>query len=477
MENKFYITTSIAYTNSKPHIGYALELVQADVLARYWRKKLGDENVFFLTGTDDHGIKNYNKAKELCIDTKKFVDENIYWFEKLTKELNISNNDFISTSNKEKHWDGAIKLWKEIEKSGDIYKKSYEGLYCVGCEAYVTAKDLVDGKCPIHKKEPEKVQEENYFFKLTKYKTQIKEKILNNEVNIVPVERKNEVLNIVDELEDISFSRPVNKLPWGIPVPGDESQTMYVWCDALSNYISALGYGIEDDKKFKKFWPASVHLIGKDILKFHAVIWPAMLLSAGLELPKNIFVHGYVTSEGQKMSKTLGNVVNPFEVIKDYGQSATRYYLLREISTTSDGDFSEKRFSEIYNSELANQLGNWVNRVFTMLDKYDVKVVKKDINKYLEIYREVDKETEKFNLREALVKLWQVVKFENQLLEKEKPWELAKTDQKRLKEVLEESYNSLLSFNQRLNVFLPDVSKQISNFFDNNESKILFPKK
>jgi methionyl-tRNA synthetase len=361
---KFYITTAIDYVNAKPHIGHALEKIQADVLARYHRAK-GDD-VWFLTGTDEHGTKNFRTAEIAGKTTQEFVDENSEYFKNLKDVCNLSWDDFIRTTDKNRHWPGVQKLWNKIYEAGDLYKKKYQGLYCVGCEAFVTEKELVDGKCPIHKKEPEKLEQENWFFKLSKYSKEIESKIKNDELKIIPESRKNEILSFLKSgLEDISLSRPKNYLSWGIPVPNDPDQVIYVWYDALSNYITAIEYA-EESEKFKKFWPADLHVIGKDILRFHAAIWPGMLLSAGLPLPKSIFVHGFITVEGEKMSKTLGNIIDPAELSQKYGSDAVRYYLLREISTYEDGDYSKKKFEERYNADLANGIGNLVSRVATL---------------------------------------------------------------------------------------------------------------
>lgn len=472
MNKNFYITTSIAYTNSVPHIGYALELVQADVLARYHR--LSGEDVFFLTGTDDHGIKIQRSAQQKAISPEKFVAGNIKQFKKLIEKLQISNDDFVSTSDRAKHWSGAKKLWKQIEANGDIYKKNYKGLYCVGCEAFKKESDLVDGKCPDHKCKPEEVEEENYFFRLTKYSENLHNLITHNKINIIPRIKKQEVLNMLEGIGDVSFSRSKDKLSWGIPVPGDETQVMYVWCDALSNYLSALGYGKDDESKFEKFWPAQIHCIGKDIIKFHTIFWPAMLMSAKLALPETIFVHGHITSDGQKMSKSLGNVIDPFEIINKYGSDALRYYLLREIASTGDGDFSLERFEELYNTELANELGNLVNRVIVMSKKYNIKIKNQDAK--VKMTNKNEKYLKNFEFAEMLKEIWKQIKKANQYIENEKPWELAKNDQAKLREVLEKLLNDLEKISHELEIFLPETTKQIKNQLHTLVAEPLFPR-
>lgn len=368
MDEKFYITTAIDYVNALPHLGHALEKTQADAIARYQRF-LG-KDVFFLTGTDEHGAKITRAAEAKGIKIADFVNETAEKFRFLAKELLISNDDFIRTSDKSRHWPGAKALWEKLVLSGDIYKADYKGLYCVGCEAFITQKDLAGGKCAVHNQEPEKIDEENYFFRLSRYQNQLKEIIESDRYEIIPETRKNEALSWFEAgLEDVSFSRPNKDISWGIPVPGDSSQTMYVWADALSNYITALGYG-GSDINFKRYWPADIHVIGKDILRFHVLYWPAMLLSADLPLPKSLFVHGHIISGGKKMSKTLGNIVDPFDLINRYGSDALRHYLLKEISATGDGDLTEEKFKEVYNADLANGLGNLVSRVFKMAFLY-----------------------------------------------------------------------------------------------------------
>src|SRR3990167_9652571 len=409
MKNKFYITTAIAYTNGPPHIGHALEFLQVDVLARYHRI-MGDDT-YFLTGTDEHGATVVKAAEKNGKDVKVFVDEMAEKFKELTRAYNVSNDDFIRTSDQVRHWPAARKIWNLIKD--DLYKKNYQGLYCIGHEAFMKKSDLVDGVCPLHKTEPEKIEEENWFFKLTKYKKEVKKKIESGELKIIPETRKQEILNLIDDAEDVSFSRPSKDLKWGIPVPGDETQTMYVWADALTNYISALGYGGNEEKM--DFWPADVHLVGKYILRFHAMIWPAMLLSAGLPLPKAIYVHGFITVDGEKMSKTVGNVVDPFEAVEKYGVEVVRYFLLREIPSGDDGDFSYKKLEERYNGDLANGLGNLVQRILTLIDNnldneliYKTELIQDDVKKLvIEIKEKYEKNIDNFALHEALGNIWE----------------------------------------------------------------------
>lgn len=369
MDKKFYVTTPIFYVNAPPHLGHAYADVVADTLAR-WHRARG-EKTFFLSGTDEHGAKIVRAAEKVGISTKEFVEKHRSEFQKLLTALNAQHDDFIYTSDQERHWPGAQAFWEKLVDAGDLYISTYKGLYCVGHEAFVTEKDLVDGKCVDHGQAPEEIAEENYFFRLSKYKDRIREAIASDEMQISPESRKKEILTFLEEgVEDISFSRPSKDISWGIPVPDDHEHTMYVWADALVNYISALGYGRSDDANFKTFWPADAHIIGKDILRFHAVIWPGMLFSAGLPLPRQLLVTGMIRSGGQKMSKTLGNVIDPAEFISEYGSDAFRYFLLREIPFGEDGDFTRERFRDVYEGNLAHGIGNLVSRTAAMISKY-----------------------------------------------------------------------------------------------------------
>lgn len=465
---KFYITTSIAYTNAPPHIGFALETIQADVLARYHRI-LGDD-VFFLTGTDEHGAKIAKASEKSGKNPQEFTDEISVKFQELTKGLNLSNDDFIRTTDQARHWPTVKDVWLKLKENNDIYKKNYKGLYCVGCEAFITQKDLIDGKCKIHLKEPEAINEENYFFRLSKYSNNIKELIEKGEVKIIPQEKKNEMLSFIKAslpagrqgLEDVSFSRPSKDLKWGIPVPDDDSQTIYVWADALVNYLLP-----------KKYWPADIHCLGKDILRFHATIWLGMLLSLKLSLPKSIFVHGFITSNGQKMSKSLGNVVDPFELIEKYGADAVRYFLLREIPSTEDGDFTIEKFEQRYNSDLASGLGNLVARVIAMArdghipDKFSVDPRFKIISDVKDRYK---KALGDFKFNEALIAIWELISFCDKVVNEEKPWEGEK------EKVISDLLLTIGEIAELLRPFLPETSEKILEQLKLKKSQPLFPR-
>ena len=465
--NKFYITTSIPYLNGRPHIGHALEFVQADVLARY--NRLLGEDVWFLSGTDEHGIKISRTAQANGKSEKEFTDELAEEFRLVLKKLNISNNDFIRTSDKERHWPGVNKIWLELVAKDDLYKKSYQGLYCAGCEAFLKKSDLVDGRCKIHNmKGLDVVEEENWFFRLSKYKKEIKKKIESDEFRIVPETRKNEIINLINDAEDVSFSRPVESLKWGIPVPNDPSQTIYVWADALTNYISALGYA-SGDTRFNKFWPADVHLVGKDILRFHALIWPAILLSAGLKLPESIYVHGFINVDGQKMSKTIGNIIDPFSVIEKYSADVVRYFLLREIPSGEDGDFSYKKLEDRYNGDLANGLGNLVQRTVTLIENnlageliYKPAMIEEEMkNKIDQLFKEYIKNLDSFLLHESLGKTWELIGVANKYVDDHKPWISVKENPEKFLVTMNNVVFILYNVAWMLTPFMPETVDKI----------------
>lgn len=475
----FYVTSSIPYINGEPHLGHAMEFVMADALVRYARNNDEYKNALLSIGTDEHGGKVAEKAKELGKTPQVLADEMSAKFRGLATELNISNDRFIRTTD-EGHEQRAAVIWQALKEY--IYKSTYEGWYCTGCESFVTEATAKEnnGICPNHKKPYERLSEENYFFKLTVFADQIKEKIDNGSFRIIPATRKNEILGVFKEgLEDISISRPKDKISWGIPVPGDSSQVMYVWFEALMNYITVLGY--PEYKDLKDFWPANVQVIGKDIARFHAIIWPAMLLGLKIDLPKTLYIHGFINMEGgQKMSKSLGNVVAPKEIIDKYGVDAFRYYFLRHIPSYGDGEFSWNRFEEVYNTELANELGNAVSRTSAMIIKYQQGIIgdmpnsEHDIAPYTKAFEDC-------RFDRALEEVWEQVRGLNQYVDEQKPWELAKThDGEHLREVLAYMASCLVEIAELLEPFMPATSAKIRDIFESGVVKkldgTLFPK-
>jgi methionyl-tRNA synthetase len=471
-----FITTSIPYVNGPPHIGHALEFIMADVLARAARKH-GD-TVIFSTGSDEHGGKIAEKAVEAGLTTKEFTDKMSATFSDLAKQLNISNDRFIRTTDAG-HEQRAQLIWKALEK--DIYKNNYAGWYCVGDEAFFSETEVESNKgvCPNHNRPYDKIEEENYFFKLSNYTKPVLEAIESGAFNIVPETKKNEILSLLrDGLDDISISRPKDKIEWGIAVPGDEHQVMYVWFEALMNYVTVLGYPEHDD--FKNFWPASTQVIGKDIIRFHAAIWPAMLLSLELPLPKTLYVHGFITSNGKKMSKSLGNYVSPDEIISKYGVDAFRYYFMRHIPSYGDGDFSWPTFEAAYNNELANELGNAVSRTVAMIVKYQSGIIGNippaghDMAQYLIALKE-------YRFDRALDEVWEQVRGLNQYIDQEKPWEIAKQDDPdHIREDLAYLSSNLLEIADLLEPFMPETALKIQHVFDEGIVRpldgTLFPK-
>ncbi len=473
MTKKFYVTTAIPYVNAAPHVGHALEFVQADTIARYQRLLVGKTNVVLLSGADENALKNVQAAQIAGIPVQKFIDENAKLFEKLAKALNVQFDVFQKGSDQKTHFPSSQKLWQLCADNGDIYKKSYEGLYCLGCEAFYTKEELNDNsECFEHPgKKLELIKEENWFFKLGNYQKQLINLITTDTLKIIPETRKNEVLSFLKQpLLDISISRSNERAKnWGVPVPEDDTQRMYVWFDALNIYQSGIGFGT-DEEKYKSIWPADVHVIGKGITRFHAVYWPAFLLSAKLELPKSLFVHGYFTVNGQKMSKTLGNVVDPFELINKNSTDALRYYFLREIPAYADGDFSEKRFKELYNADLANGLGNLVSRVAKIAELQNLKgrTNAPEFTDSLIGMRD-------FRFNQVLEDIWSNIKITDGIISQDKLWE--NTGDKI--DLLNSVIDKILAIAFDLQPLLPETAEKILKQFSGEKitsEKPLFPR-
>lgn len=470
MKNPFYITTAIPYVNAKPHLGFALELVQADVIARYHRLK--GEDVFFVTGTDENALKNALTAQAEGISPQELVDRNARAFRNLKKTLNLSWDDFIRTT-EPRHIKGAQKFWRATREE-DIEERAYSGLYCVGCEEFKTTKDLVDNHCPEHPRvQLETVRERNYFFKLSNYQRKIEELIEKDALRIIPQERKNEVLSFVKQgLQDFSISRSRERAKnWGIPVPGDDTQIQYVWFDALTNYINALGY-TDNSEEFEKYWQrndAIAHVIGKGILRFHAVYWPAMLLSAGLNLPRQIVVHGYLTVRGEKISKSLGNIIDPLEVVRRYGTDALRYWLLREVPTFEDGDFTWEGFQEAYHAHLANGLGNLTARV--------MKLAEDNLSGPAPEFKAVLHVLHEFEIKKAMDVIWTRIQKLDKRINDEEPFKLVNVDEEKGKALIAELVSELASIARVLAPFLPETSEKILTAVrENRKPETLFPR-
>lgn len=479
MKRNYYICTAIPYVNDKPHVGHAMDLLYGDATARYVRKSPDVDHVSFSAGTDEHGTKIAEKAQKEGKTPKEFVDESVENWKNFFTRLNISNDRFVRTTDKA-HEDRVAIIWNNLSK--DIYLGKYTGWYCVGCEEYKTETHAKDtkGVCPEHNRAYERFEEENYFFKLSNYAEKILKAIEDGEMKIYPERRKNEMINILrDGLEDISVSRPRAKLEWGVPVPGDKNQVMYVWFDALLNYITTIGY--PEHKDFKDFWPADLQVVGKDILRFHAIFWPAILLGLGLPLPRHILAHGFVTSSGQKMSKSIGNVIDPVELMDEYGTDAFRYFFFKHISSTEDGDYTPERFKQAYNNELANDLGNAVSRVSSMIQKYQEGLIG-DIPDSQHDQARYHEAMEEFRFDKALEVVWEQVRSLNQYIDETKPWAIAKVnDADHLREVLAYCSSCLLEIADLLDPFLPETAEKINKVFAKGVipklEGTLFPKK
>lgn len=469
--NKIYITTAIPYVNGSPHVGHAMDYCLADVCARYHRL-IGDE-VKFQVGTDEHGGKIFKKAEDLGVSVEDYVAENSEKFKDFIAKLNVSYTDFIRTTDLE-HEHLCQEIWKKLEPY--IYKAKYEGWYCTGCERFITDKEYEEnhGVCPDHQKPYEKLEEENYYFRISDFKDQIVKAISSEELLILPDFRKKEILKLIEDSPDVSISRPKEQLTWGVPVPDDDSQVMYVWIDALSNYITILGY---PEKDISDWWPATVQFVGKDILRFHAIIWPAMLIGLGLPLPKTISSHGMILVDGQKMSKSIGNVVDPVEVIDKHGIDAFRYYFLRHVDTFADSDFTWEKFENAYNNELANDLGNLVQRLATLIAKNKIELKKQDKFELPEDFRKL---MDGFEFSKAFDLAWEKIQALNKKIDEEKPWEFAKNGKlDELNACLNSIASELLLVSSMLSPFIPSTSEKISEIFTssvNPPKTPLFPK-
>lgn len=481
MEKKLYIATAIPYVNGTPHIGNALDYLLADIWTRY-EKQQGHE-VRFQVGTDEHGNKITTKAAEAGIDPQTYTNQAYVNFENLVKKMNTSYTDFVRTTDPH-HISSVQYIWQKLQPY--IYKGSYQGWYCVGHEAFFTDKEVqaTNGVCPDHQTPYQQVSEENYYFKTSAFTDQIKAALNDGTMQIVPDYRRLEFLELIkDGLPDVSVSRPKKNLSWGIPVPGDPNQIMYVWLDALANYITVIGY--PDRPEWQEYWPADVQVIGKDILRFHAGIWPAMLLGLGLALPKKLLVHGFVNVGSAKMSKTVGNVVDPNEIIDTYGLDAFRYFFSRHIPTLDDGDFTWEKFENAYNNELGNDLGNLIQRVASMITKYQAGVIgeseqtEHDMSAYHEAMDSLE-----FN--KAIDEVWNMIRSLNQYIDNVKPWEVAKGVGKdaeaepHLSEILAHCAGALIQIGDLLIPFLPGTASAIHQIFESGVIKasdgVLFPK-
>ena len=470
MSQKVYITTAIPYVNGTPHIGHAEDYLLADIYSRY--KTIQGHQVRLQAGTDEHGNKIERKALDSHLDIQEYVDQNSQKFRDFLEKFNIKYTDFIRTTNPD-HMRRVQAIWQRLEKH--IYSSSYDGWYCVGCERFVTQKEYDEhhGVCPDHQTPYEHLTESNYYFRVSDFKDQIISAINNGTMQILPEFRKNEILKLLEDTPDVSISRPVTHLKWGIPVPKDDSQVMYVWMDALTNYITVLGY---PEKDISDFWPADVQIVGKDILRFHAILWPAILLGLGLPLPKTLLSHGFIQVDGQKISKSLGNSIDPIAVLDRHGLDAFRYYFTRHVDTFLDSDFTWEKFEEAYRNELANDYGNLVQRLSVLCQKNQVSKItfEKEFNSaFVDLM-------DHFEFTSAINFAWEKIQDINRHIEEKKPWQVAKTDRHEAKVILENHVYELLVANYHLKPFLP-VADRVEQLFAGDGEIVppetpLFPK-
>lgn len=455
--SKVYICTAIPYVNGNPHIGHAMDYLLSDAYARF-RRSMGDE-VRFQVGTDEHGNKVYSTAQKNSLPVEEYAAQNSQKFQDFIQKLNISYTDVIRTTDPE-HVRRCQEIWTKL--SPHIYAAEYDGWYCEGCERFITQKeyDETGGICPDHQKPYERLTEKNYYLRISDFKDEIREQIESGKMAILPEFRKQEMLHLLEDTPDISISRPKKQLSWGVPVPGDDSQVMYVWLDALSNYITILGY---PDQDISEFWPATAQFVGKDILRFHAITWPAILLGLGLPLPQNLVSHGHVLSNGQKMSKSLGNVIDPIEVVDRHGLEAFRYYFSRHVDTFVDSDFTWEKYDEAYNNELANDLGNLVQRLATLCNKNEVAGISEHQNEFDPEYVTL---MNNFEFSKAFDYIWSAVRELNKDIDQVKPWELAKNGEiAKVQSVLKELATKLVRVAHLLEPFLPDTALRIYQIF------------
>lgn len=475
MSKPFYLTTTLPYVNADPHIGFALEIVHADIIARYQR--LRGREVFFTSGTDEHGQKIFQKAQEEEKDVQAYVDHYAERFKGLKNALNLSYDNFIRTTD-ENHVAAAQELWKRCEKAGDIYKKKYKGLYCVGDEAFLKESDLVDGKCPNHPNmTPLEIEEENYFFKLSNYQDKLIA-YLSQENVILPTWRREEALAFVrGGLEDFSISREKARMSWGVPVPGDDTQVMYVWFDALTNYISTLSWPKDASGNFKKFWEEGevVQVAGKDQVRFQSIMWQAMLISAGVKHTDKVVYHGFVTSGGQKMSKSLGNVIEPLSLVEEYGTDAVRFFLARHVHPFEDTDVTLERFKEAYNADLANGLGNLSSRIMRLAQTHLSEPVKVAFVPYPEEFTQA---LEHFEINKAVECIWKRIAALDQKITEQAPFKVVKEDKEKGRAMIVELVHELAAIDLMLEPLVPQTSKNIIEaIMANKKPENLFPRK